>query len=110
MINLLGLCKNLRDNFPIPSNPDEIKQAVFKYLGHEAPEDAQMDIVKALSAKWKRGGWFWDGPGAVKLLEGESAFFHQNGLSIVTEHEDNPTMVRIQLVEFGKRHPRVVWF
>lgn len=110
MINLLGLCKNLRDNFPIPADPAEIKQAVFKYLGHEASADDQMDIVKALSAKWKRGGWIWDKAGAIKLLEGEEAFFHKAGISIVTEPEFNPGMVRIQLVETGHRHPRVVWF
>jgi len=110
MINLVGLCKSLRDNFPIPTDPVEIKQAVFKYLGQEAPIDVQMDIVKALSAKWKRGGWVWDDAGAIRLLGDESAFFHQNGVSIVTEPEFNPGMVRMQLVELGEKHPRVVWF
>lgn len=110
MINLLGLCKYLRDNFPIPADPAEIKNSVFKYLGEDAPQDIQMDIVKALSAKWKRGGWFWDKAGAIQLLDGETALFHQNGLSIITEPENHPGMVRIKLVEREEKHPRVVWF
>lgn len=110
MVNVLGLCKYLRDNYPIPAPPSEINASIAKYLGHEVSPDVQVDAVKALTVKWKRDGWAWAETGAVKLYPKEEALFHVSGVTIFSVLESDPSSIRYFPIKLGYKHERVVWF
>lgn len=111
MINVLGLCKYLKDNFPDPVSPSEIGDAIVFYLGYQAPEYAQNDALKSLTTRWKRSGWAWSEAGAVKLKAKEEALFHKSGVTILSPHKLYPdVIINYFVVKSGAEHPRVVWF
>lgn len=110
MINVLGLCRYLRELYPIPHSPTKINQSILDFLGHEAPKNSHLDVVRALAAKWKREGWMWDLAGAVKLDSSEEALFHSQGVSVIIPCQDNPATIKYYVVKTGDQHPKVVWF
>lgn len=110
MINVLGLCRLVRDAFPTPSSPIKIRDFLLKHSGFNLPDDIRKDVVKVLIAQWKRDGWAWDNAGAVRLEPEEEALFHSKGVSLIKLSEDNPGKVLVLPVQKGKEHPRVVWF
>lgn len=114
MINVLGLCRAMRERFPQPAPGTEIFKAVMEYHGKDIPYDTKIDLVKALASHWKRQGWAWDtvgATGAVLLEEGEEAVFHSSGVSIVKDAgPDLPGQIYIHPIQLGSINSRVVWF
>lgn len=111
MINVLGLCRLVRNQFPIPAAPSEIRDFLSKHSEQELPDDVRRDVVKVLIAQWKRDSWAWDDAGAVKLDPEEEALFHQNGVSLIkSAGETHPDKISVLPIKIGKEHPRVVWF
>lgn len=110
MINLLGLCRSIRNQFPEPAPADKIQKAVVDYLGKPASSDTLMDLVKVLAAEWKRKGWTWDVLGAVKPKEDEEIMFHPRGLTIIRKIKDDEKNVWLLPVQTHQQHPRVIWF
>ncbi len=111
MINLIGLCKHIRDLYPNPVRSELIKASVLEYLGSEPTHDVQIDLVKVIFTNWKRNGWTWSENGAVQLDKNEDVLFHDKGLTFIKSGGDIPDdMVALIPVRYSDSHPRVIWF
>lgn len=111
MINLIGLCRHIKDLFPNPVKSDSIKLAVLNYLGSDPTYDVQIDLVKVIFIHWKRNGWTWSETGAVQLDEDEDVLFHDKGLTFIKTGENIPgNMIALMPVSYTDSHPRVIWF
>lgn len=111
MINLIGLCKSLKEKFPDPAHPKKIYDSIVEFVGSKPDFETQKDITRVLSKSWRRRGWTWNMAGAVKLEAGEEVLFHNNGLTIIFSDKSMPSgMVGYRPVFFGEAHPKVVWF
>lgn len=111
MIDVLGLCRTVRSQFPNPAKSSLIYQAVLDVVGYEPPSDVQHALVKTLSAHWKRNGWTWSDTGAAQLNDDEDVLFHDNGLTFIKSGGDVPAdKVRLIPVGYNDTHPRVIWF
>lgn len=110
MLDVLGLCRLVRNKFPEPTAPKDIFAFVKEHVGMPSA-DVRKYISKALSAEWKRRGWTWDDAGAVKLEPEEEALFHHAGVSIIkSAGEEFPDKVIVFPIQTGDAHPKVVWF
>ncbi len=112
MINIIGLCRAIIEKFPIPSSPSSIYQEVISFLGFEPELETKQDLVKALTASWKRKGWDWDPKiGAVLLQNGEQVIFHELGLTIIKSIDEDPDgYCLVEAFQVGETSPKVRWF
>ena len=73
--------------------------------------DTKLDLIKVISANWKRNGWTWSDSGAVKLEDDEDVIFHKAGLTFIKTGKDIPKdKVVLKAVHYNQEHPRVIWF
>jgi hypothetical protein len=111
MIDLLGLCRLVREKFPIPNTQKEILAVVRNYVGEEPSVDVKRDVIKVLAKAWARAGWVWDDKGAILLDDDEEVIFHGKGLTIVQSIPDMPLdRVLVCPILRNQYHPKVVWF
>jgi hypothetical protein len=110
MINLVGLVRHLREQFPVPEGYQAIYEEMCDWLKDEPSDEIQYDAYKALVAVWQRGDWVLDNEiGAVRLNAGEDAFFDtsENTITLTAVH-GNSTM-SFSLMR-GEKHDRILWF
>ena len=108
MINLIGLCRHILEEFLAPTSYDQIYDEMKDWLEAEPDQETEYSVYKALVAKWKRGGWAWDEKltiGAVRLNDGEAAIFEDNAITL----QSNDGALSVSLAR-GEKHDRILWF
>lgn len=112
MVNLLGICKAVRDQFPIPTSSRELSRLVLSILnGQEPDEDLKQTIIKVLTREWHRRGWVWDTYAAVLPNDDEDVLF-ENGVVILVRRLDREPRSKSISVSYTEEdfHPNIIWF
>lgn len=73
MIDFLGLCRMLVNNYPLPSRAFKIKKSIDNYLlDYKLTRTQQHDVVKVLLITWKRN---------INKLRAENCEYLKNNIS-----------------------------
>lgn len=112
MVNLLGVCKAVREQFPIPASSAEVSKLVLSILNNQEPDDnLKQSIIKVLTREWKRRGWVWDTYAAALPSDDEEILFEDGSVTIVRRLENEPKSKSISITYTNKDfHPSIIWF
>lgn len=112
MVNLLGVCKAVKEQFPIPTSSAEVSRLVLSLLNGQEPDDnLKQSVIKVLTREWKRRGWVWDTFAAVLPNEDEDAEFENDTVTLIRRLEGEPKSKSISTSYSRKDfHPNIIWF